>query len=360
MSDSPWRAGALALIAVFAAHLLTIQVIGADERSSRREGKAKERASAPLEREMTEPGARAIVDDLNSDGSKEGEGPNKGDKGDKGGRRSKGTVQVVARGDVSSYEGLGTWIDLFNRGPWKNPAHTVARMDRRGVSTIYLQTSTYGSDSAIVHPKHTGTFIDAAHERGLRVVGWSVPSFRWQKADLHRALAGIRFRSRSGEAFDSFALDIESTLVGDISVRNERLMRLTKRVRKQIGSGYPLGAITPDPVMASYWPNFPYRKVARRYDVIVPMGYFTFRTHGFQGIKNYTDVGIASIRRRIGNSDIPIHFIGGIADEVGVPAAKAFVRAVKRGKAIGASLYDFPITRPETWKTLRGIGSPSK
>jgi hypothetical protein len=48
--------------------------------------------------------------------------------------------------------------------------------------------------------------------------------------------------------------------------------------------------------------------------------------------------------------------IGGIADDVGVSAARGFIRAIKEHEVLGASLYDFPITSDETWKELSAVG----
>lgn len=257
--------------------------------------------------------------------------------------------------DLGPYESLGSWVDLFNSGPWKDPKATVRRMDRRGVRTIYLQTATYGSKTAVAFPERTSTFIDAAHARDINVVAWSVPSFVSERKDFWRARDAIRFRSANGDRFDSFALDIEADIVRSIWKRNRRLMSLSRKIREVAGPAYPLGAITPDPAHNKYWPNFPYDKLGRFYDVIVPMGYFTFRTHGYANVRKYTARNIRFIRRETKDPETPIHVIGGIADDVDVPAARGFVRAVKEHHVLGASLYDFPITSKRTWKELSKV-----
>jgi hypothetical protein len=132
------------------------------------------------------------------------------------------------------------------------------------------------------------------------------------------------------------------------------LIDLSDRVRKVAGPDYPLGAIIPDPGHSLYWPGFPYKRVAARYDVFVPMGYFTFRTRGYGNVRAYTTLNIKLIRKAIG-PDTPIHVIGGIADDVGVPAARGFIRAIKDHDVLGASLYDFPITSKRTWRELSAL-----
>ena len=269
-------------------------------------------------------------------------------------------LELAANGpQLTAYEGLGSWVDLFDRSPWRNPSWTVRKMHARGVRTIYLQTATYGSPAPVVYPKKVAEFIASAHRRDMTVVGWSVPSFRTPEKDFWRARAGATFRTGQGERFDSFALDIEADIVKNIWLRNHRLIVLSNKLRKVVGPDYPLGAIIPD-THSLYWPDFPYKEVARRYQVMIPMAYSTFRTHGYKGVRNYTASNIRTIRKETGDPRTPVHVIGGIADDVGVPAAKGFVRAIKDHRALGASLYDFPITSEKTWKALKAIPVPAR
>ena len=257
--------------------------------------------------------------------------------------------------DLTAYEGLGSWIDIFNVRPWENPKGAVRTLAKRGAKTIFLQTSTYGQSGGIFDEQAVNDFLHEAHRRGMKVVAWYVPSFAQQKIDLRRALRAIEYRSPSGERFDSFGLDIEATHVRDISVRNARLLALSRRIRKAAGPSYPLSAITPDPVTSSYWPGFPWKAAADIYDVIVPMGYFTFRAHGFEEVREYTEDGIETIRDETGDEDVPIHFIGGIADEAGPVDLKGFVKASREHEVMGASLYDYPITSRRSWYELRAL-----
>lgn len=257
--------------------------------------------------------------------------------------------------DLSAYRGLGSWVDIFNTKPWSTPGRAVRIMHNRGAKAIFLQTSTYGQGSGIYDDSAVDAYLHHAHRRGMKVVAWYVPSFDQQKIDYRRIRKAIRYRSPSGERFDSFGMDIEATNVANIAVRNERLLALSRRIRNLAGPNYPLGAITPDPVEALYWPNFPYKELAEIYDVFVPMGYFTFRARGFKDVHDYTKKGIQVIRRETGDPDVPIHFIGGIADEVGQTELKGFVKAARDHDIEGASLYDYPITDRASWFEMRGL-----
>src|SRR5580765_832690 len=171
---------------------------------------------------------------------------------------------------LAPYAGLGTWLDIYATSFWANPEHQAAAMARDGVKTLYLQTGNYGQQA---HRSELGRFVDAAHAHGLRVVAWFLPSFAHPEQDARRSLDAIRFRSARGERFDSFALDIEASIVTSESLRNRRLLSLSARLRRAVGPHYALGAIIPSPLgiirHPHYWRSFPYRAVARLYDVFL-------------------------------------------------------------------------------------------
>ena len=257
----------------------------------------------------------------------------------------------------SPYAGLGTWLDIYARPYWVSPEREVAAMARDGVRTLYLQTGNYQEADALFRPRLLGRFVDTAHADGLRVVAWYLPAFTSPRQDLRRALAAIRFRSAHGERFDSFSLDIEASLVQPASLRTERLLRLSAELRKAVGPHYRLGAIIPSPVgirrHRKYWPGFPYRGLARDYDVFLPMAYFTDRDiHGIGASRAYLAADVAIVRARTGKPHVPIHLIGGIANAMRPSDVAGFRRAVADCRPLGYSLYAFSVTRPSTWPAL--------
>ena len=257
-----------------------------------------------------------------------------------------------------AYTGLGTWVDIYATSTWARPERAVTAMARDGVRTLYLQTGNYSQPVDLVRPRALGRFIDAAHAAGLRVVAWYLPSFDNPAQDARRALAAIRFRSSTGQRFDSFALDIEAGFVKPVAVRNQRLLRLSARLRAVAGSRYSLGAIVPSSVgmrrHPRYWPRFPYRPLARSYDVFLPMAYFTDAgVHGSKPSRAYLAANVRDIRIRTGNPNEPIHLIGGIAGSMGAKETAGFMHAVADCAPLGYSLYEFPITSRSAWKALR-------
>ena len=269
----------------------------------------------------------------------------------------------------SAYAGLGTWLDIYATASWAHPQQEVAAMARDGVKTLYLQTGNYEQRANLVRRRALGRYIDAAHAARIRVVAWYLPSFADPAQDTRRSLAAIRFRSPRGERFDSFALDVEASLVKPASLRNERLLRLSARLRAAVGRRYALGAIIPSPVgirrHPAYWPHFPYRQLAGYYDVFLPMAYATDAgVRGSNATRLYNAADVALIRARTGRPHVPIHLIGGLADAMGPKETAGFLRAVADCAPLGYSLYDFPLTSRAAWKALAAHryvrrGSPS-
>ena len=258
--------------------------------------------------------------------------------------------------DLRPYAGLGTWIDYHaSKSIWGRPERAVAAMARNGARTLYLQTGNYRQNVDVIRRRAQGRFIDAAHAAGLRVVAWYLPSFANLRRDERRALAAIRFESASGEHFDSFALDIEATVVRGLPLRNRRLLELSTRLRSDVGPDYPLGAITPSPVGMSpyYWPHIPYRALGRSYDVFLPMAYSTMKgIRGNRATRAYLSATIAAVRTGTGNPDVPIHLIGGLSATMGATETAGFMRAVAESNPLGYSLYSFPSTDRATWTAL--------
>ena len=259
----------------------------------------------------------------------------------------------AAAGAISlrPYRDLGSWIDMFDKGPWEHPDRAIARAANRGVSTIYIQTANYRSRRAIYRPRALAELIDAAHLAGLDVVSWYLPSFKNLKKDLKRSKAAIDFMTDTGGRFDSFAMDIESTEVDDIDRRNERMLRLSRRVRNYVGGAYAMAAIVPE-AGALYWPSFPYASVANHYDLFMPMGYFTYRVRGRAAVRRYTRANIDAVRSGTGDATFPVHAIGGIAGRSRSGEVRAYVKAVQGRGALGGSLYDLPITTKREWREL--------
>src|SRR5947207_415637 len=148
---------------------------------------------------------------------------------------------------LAAYRGLGTWVDLYDPRSWAAPETAVDAMAQHGVRTLFLETGNYSHASRVYKPDYAARFIEAAHANGMRVVAWYLPDFAHPRHDFLRSLGAIRFRAPDGERFDSFSLDIESSVVQNVQLRNARMLDLSRRLRSAVGRSYPLGAIIPPP-----------------------------------------------------------------------------------------------------------------
>ena len=269
------------------------------------------------------------------------------------------SAAATGRPSIMAYRGLGAWVDLYDASAWKDPTGTVAGMAARGVRTLFIETSNYHWPSDLNKADALSQFITQAHAHGMRVVAWYLPQLKDLGHDLARCRAAIDFRTADGQRFDSFSLDIEDSSVKPASTRSARLLTLSRRLRAFVGSGYALGAIIPSPtgmtIHASYWPNFPYKKLAAVYDVIVPMGYYTYHVHGYAKVFAETAQNFTIIREQTGSPRIPIHIIGGLAGDSSPTEVRAFVRCVRQYGALGASLYDYATTKAADWRLLSFI-----
>lgn len=244
------------------------------------------------------------------------------------------------------------------------PAVTSASlrdMARLGVRTLYLQAAQDDrrSEGDVVSRALVGEFLVRAHRAGLRVVAWYLPHFADVDADLRRVVALRDFRAK-GERFDGIALDIEWTDdVPNAAVRNARLVSLSDRLRDAT-RGVPLGAIVYPPVLLEdvnpkLWPDFPWKRLAPRYDVWLPMAYWTLRSPSspLHDAGTYTTETVRRLRADLGADDAPVHVIGGIADASTADDDAAFVRAARAAHAVGWSTYDFDTTHSDAWPRLR-------
>lgn len=268
----------------------------------------------------------------------------------------------AGKAPVYCYRGLGTWVDMYDARALDHPVSAARNMAAHGVHTLYLETANYHKPedaTTIYRPDAVGALIEQCHARGIKVVAWYLPGFQDTAKDYRRSRAAIKFRTPGGQKFDSFALDIEATIVRNAGLRTRRLLSLSRKIRATVGSKYPLGAITMSPAgMAKYpsvWPGFPYKGLAAIYDAFVPMGYYTYHGDGYANAYRDTVNNIRIIREKTGRPSVPIHVIGGDAAKSSNTETMAYVRALREYGALGGSMYDWATTSAASWKTLLSV-----
>ncbi|MCI4354953.1 MAG: hypothetical protein L3K06_06270 [Thermoplasmata archaeon] len=270
-----------------------------------------------------------------------------------------GPTPIREHPNIGPFQGLGAWVDLYDRGAWKDPASAVAGMASHGVRTLYLQTSNDSRAAAFVDPGAVAGFLDAASARGIGVVAWYFAGFKDLRTDTARAEAAIHFTTPAGHRFAGFALDIESPAVSDPQLRTRRLLELSVALRTDAGPGYPLGAIVPSPLGLAahhgYWPGFPWPQIAQIYDTILPMSYFTWGPRGQTGAYENIVGCVRLVRRWVGNDLVPIHEIGGLSEHATPQETRGFVDAVRDTGSIGGSYYSWTGMTSAQWSELADV-----
>lgn len=260
---------------------------------------------------------------------------------------------------VGVHTGLGAWVDVWDWTLWGSsgsPTVTPATIDAlaaQGVRTLYLQTTRADKPDAVLEPDRLLALVDRAHEHGIFVVGWYLPTFVDVADDLRRIEAALAL------PLDGFALDIESQEVADPAERTRRLLAVSQRLRELAGDRVLVANVLPpvqmEELAPSLWPGFPWAELGEYYEVFMPMGYFTFREdgHHWRDAEAYTAENVRRVRERVGDPDLPVHFIGGIADLTTVEDVEGMMRGAQASGAIGLSLYDVATTGTELWAPMQ-------
>lgn len=266
-----------------------------------------------------------------------------------------GAAAALAAHTLAPFHGLSTWVDLYDTG--LSPLDQVRIAAEQGVDVLFAQASFASTSVALHAPERLHALIESAHDAGMKVMVWTIPSFVNPDRDFKRAEAAIGLVTPRGDRPDAYGMDIELQSVADVEERTRRLLALSERIRRWAGAGFPMAAIVLPPLQlrlnTRWWPGLPYDRLAAIYDVMIPMSYSSFRgTDAFTTLVWNRD-NVTITKQLAGDLSVPVHLAGGIADDL--PEVGAFVEAVHASGAIGGGLYDLHTTPPEAWAPLRQL-----
>jgi hypothetical protein len=266
-----------------------------------------------------------------------------------------GRAAPAAPAAADVFQGLGTWIDIYDTAVYATPNALAARLAVRGVRTAWIETANDRSKTDVVDPVGLGRAVDALHARGIRVVGWYLPGHDNHARDLRRTRALLSFRTPQGGGFDGVALDVESLRNRNVKQRTARVLDLLARLGSEGGST-PVAAITYPPRAferhLSWWPGFPWAQIASQVDAFVPMLYTGGGFKGYDATYGYVARSLRLLRAAVG-PDVAVHAAGGVANRMTADELRAFDDAVlDDGTATGWSLYDLQTTTPAGWAAM--------
>jgi hypothetical protein len=273
---------------------------------------------------------------------------------------------------IVAYQGLGAWVSLYDFAITPHPidpAQATAAMAARGVQTLYLQTTRWNLPDAIDDPAVQAQFIQDAHAHGIKVVGWYLPGFANIDLDIANSMAVFNFRTPDGQHFDGLAPDIEdkSALGYNVAAFDAGIVAYSQRLRAAVGPGVALGAIVPDAVNNERyppgWEGFPWHQIAKDYDVIVPMGYWSVTKPSAGCLSNQYDAGgytrdLYTTTTSLMGATKPMLIVGGVGDCDTLAEVQAYAAAAKSVGTIGASIYSFETVENNPsayamWKALQ-------
>jgi hypothetical protein len=261
---------------------------------------------------------------------------------------------------LTPFRGLGAWIDLYDYSALDR-TRALDDLRARGVRTLYLQTSRFSASYDMAAP--VAGWLDAAHARGMQVVGWYLPGYGDMARDLRRTLAIAQLVTPGGRRFDAVGVDIEAhTGIGSSNevsrtTMNSRAVEHLRSVRSRTTA--PLAAITPQPTATDgageTWEGFPWRAVGETTDLVLPMSYWP-RTCRDACVRDYTLTNARYARSWTG---LPVHIAGrGYPSADGTQVSDSDIRAFVDGAVaagvLGGSVYDYASTRTRTawWPAL--------
>src|SRR3954447_248665 len=197
-----------------------------------------------------------------------------------------GLVPSASAGEpsLSVFRRVGAWVDVFDYAPRLQHAgmdprvtpDSVADMAALGVKTLYVQVANPDGAPAnqLTDRAELGALLERAHEHDMAVVPWFLPR-ALVPADDAAVMKQIVALRAGGERFDGIGLDLESSELPDIALRNRRTVAFARQVRKLVGGSVPLAAIVYPAVQlevlnTTLWPDFPYKGVDRYVDLWMP------------------------------------------------------------------------------------------
>ena len=272
---------------------------------------------------------------------------------------------------IDPYRGLGTWFDAFD---WtvqkgKNPkvsSLTIDAVAAAGVQTIYIQASRYDS-ADVAEPERLLPIVNRAHELGMYVVVWYLPTLTDVNADLRRTVAVANLD------VDGISIDIEARNVADVAERNRRLISYSQSLRQLLPGRFIANNIVqpnildavpnqwptvygqPPAGIKSYWAPFPYVEIAPFYDLWMIQSYWTQRSAGggWRDAYKISVDNVVRLRATLGRVDLPVQIIGGVGDKPQTPNDLAgLLKANTEMGGVGLSFYDWLVTPPSWWPTL--------
>jgi hypothetical protein len=245
--------------------------------------------------------------------------------------------------------GKGMWIYLPEKTEGGNVGAIIAKAKATGLTHLWVRMGS-AWDGFNVAP-FMDKILPAAHEAGIKIIGWDFPKLDPMGPDIERAKAMINYRTPTGHKIDAFSPDIESPAEGT-RLTPENARRYGAALREVAGPDYTLIVTVPRPAPKER-PTHPYNEIVAGYDAIAPMIYWLDRQ---------PDTDVAGAMQFLSKYNVPIYPVGQAYDgspeggRKGVPPPDElwrFMRFAEKHGAAGVSFWSWQAANQPAWNAVR-------
>ena len=225
----------------------------------------------------------------------------------------------------------------------------VTRAEAVGLTHLYVRVGS--SVDGFTGASFLDSLLPAAHEYGLRIIGWDFPYLDDIGRDATRAVDEINYTTPSGDRLDGFSADIE-TPAEYVALTPESAAAYGSLLRSSIEPNYPLIATVPRP-SPQRQADYPYAQVVASFDAIAPMVYWINVSPA--------DAAAEAVDFLAGNFGKPVLPVGQAYDgsyEGGPPGTPtpedidSFINTAIAHGAAGVSFWSWQHATDETWNRI--------
>jgi hypothetical protein len=272
------------------------------------------------------------------------------------------TLPVGHLASVNAVRGTGMWLTPPVLGV-ASPEAIVSAAVKNHITHLYVEVAGsrgWSSGNGFYGKQTLNRLLPVAHRARIAVIAWVYPYLNDLPADVAFSVAAARYVTPSGDRPDGLAADVEQNM------QEPYVRAYGQIVRSRLGPKV-LMVIATYPPQSIWGKVYPFRTVARTWDVIVPMDYWNVARRPYTEAEAYSYVAnsIAGVRKATGIANVPIEVLGQMFDAYGdgqhsptLAEVRGSLRAAHDRHAIGISFFEWNHATPDEWDAL-GTASSS-
>jgi hypothetical protein len=255
------------------------------------------------------------------------------------------------RPSLAPLSGLGMWCTppILDSA---SPAVLIATAKKNHITHLYVEVA--GSHPGFYGASTLAALLPLAHRAHIAVIAWVYPFLDDLPLDVAIAVQTARYVAPSGDRPDGIMADVEQNM-GEPYVR-----AYSQVLRARLGPDMLMTISTYPP--QTYWGRiYPFRTVARSWDLVAPQDYWHSAHHAYTADQAYRFVAdsITMIRAAAHAPHLPVEATGQMfdiyQDGIGFPTAaeiRAAIRAARDEGAGGISFFEWNHATPGEWDAL--------